>query len=266
MSEHLEAYIYGRRAVQDALQRGGHVQKVYVLYGSGVEESLRVLAHRAHVPCAVLDRKRFAELTRAVGTSLKDTQGVLALVSPIPMMSLLELLQRVSFGPLRLLVAVDGIEDPQNLGAIARSAEAAGADGLILPRHRAAPLTPAAVKAAAGSLLYLPVAQVPNLGTALRTLQEAGWWVFGTAPDGESLYWEALYDRAIVLVIGSEHRGMRPSIRALCDSVLRIPLLGHVQSLNAAAAAAIVLFEIQRQRWQMGLRSTLDAQPSHVSA
>ncbi|MCS7176812.1 MAG: 23S rRNA (guanosine(2251)-2'-O)-methyltransferase RlmB [Candidatus Kapabacteria bacterium] len=246
-------YIYGRRSIVEALRQAARVQKLYVLYGSAADIQER--ARRSGVPVSELSRQRFTELAQAAGTTLKESQGVIALVYPLPVLSAEELLERAAPTAEGLLVAVDGVEDPQNLGAIARCAEAAGAQGLIVPRHRAAPLTPAAVKAAAGAFMHLPVAHVVNLGDVLRRLQRLGWWIVGSAVEGERLYWEPLYDRPVVLVVGSEHRGMRPSIRALCDLIVRIPLRGRVESLNAAAAAAVLLFEIQRQRYQIGLWS-----------
>ncbi len=252
MSEHETLYVYGRRPVEEAL-RSGRVQKVYVLYGSEAERSIPERARRVGVPCTVLSADRFAEVAKAAGIALRKAQGVIALLTPVSLLTVEELLQRIPSSDTGLLVAADGIEDPHNLGALARCADAAGAHGLIIPRYRAAPLTPAAVKASAGALLHLPLAQVTNLGQALRRLQTAGWWIVGTAADGEHIWWEPLYDRPLVLVIGNEHSGMRPSIRALCDFVVCIPMFGHVGSLNAAAAAAVVLFEIQRQRWHAGL-------------
>ncbi len=243
-------YLYGRHAVREALRNGERLQKVYVLYGHRCGAEIRSHARQAGVPCVFLDRQRFGALAQAAGAALKDTQGVIALRAPMALLSLADLLQQVGSAEEGLLLALDGIEDPQNLGAIARSAEAAGAHGLLLPRHHSAPLTPAALKAAAGALLHLPVAQVPNLGAALRVLRQEGWWIIGTAPDGEHLCWEPFAEGPLVLVIGAEHRGMRPSIRALCDRVVRIPLFGKVASLNASAAAAVLLFEIRRQRQQ----------------
>lgn len=248
MRETGATYLYGHRPVEEAIRRGIPLQKLYVLYGSGAERRWRTHAQRAGIPCTVLDRRRFAAYTRTLGIAPQETQGVLALTFPIPVVGLEQLGKGLSDSESGVLVALDGIEDPQNLGAIARSAEAAGAHGLLLPRRQGAPMTPAAIKAAAGALLSLPVAVVSNLATALRTLQQWGWWVLGTAPDGERLYWEELYDRPVVLVIGNEHRGMRPILRACCDLIVRIPLYGTVGSLNAAAAASVVLFEIQRQR------------------
>ncbi|GBD06956.1 Putative TrmH family tRNA/rRNA methyltransferase [bacterium HR21] len=250
MSQQPSIYLYGRRPVLEALRRREGVQKVYLLYGIRDEQEFRARARSVGVPCTVVDRERFTELARAAGVAVRETQGVLALLSPVPVRSLAEVLEAIPAGEEGLLVALDGIEDPQNLGAIARSAEAAGAHGLLLPRCHSAPLTPATLKAAAGALLHLPVAHVPNLGAALRRLQEQGWWIIGTAPDGEHLCWEPFADCSLVLVIGSEHRGMRPSIRALCDRVVRIPLFGKIASLNASAAAAVLLFEIRRQRQQ----------------
>jgi len=263
MPEQPPLYIYGRRAVAEALRQGERVQKVYLLYGSGAERLFREQIRRHHLPCTTLSRDRFAEVAQAAGTTLAQTQGVIALLYPVPTLTVEELCERlVDRQELGLLVALDGIEDPQNLGAIARTAEAAGAQGLLLPRHHTAPLTPAALKAAAGALLHLPVAVVPNLRHALHTLRDRGWVILGTAPDGERLYWEPLFREPVVVVLGNEHRGMRPSVRAVCDAVVRIPLFGNTASLNVAAAAAVVLFEIQRQRHAGWV--SLPAQSCHV--
>jgi 23S rRNA (guanosine2251-2'-O)-methyltransferase len=151
----------------------------------------------------------------------------------------------------RTLLALDGVEDPQNLGAIARVAEAAGAAGLVLTRRRAPPLSPAVARASAGAIEWLPAARVPNLPRALRELKEAGFWVFGADPAaGEDLF--QLPDRTLrgdrVLVLGAEGRGLRPAVLGELDHRVRIPLEGRVSSLNVSAAAAVILFEWNRRQ------------------
>src|SRR5690606_26124996 len=148
------------------------------------------------------------------------------------------------------LVALDGIEDPQNLGAILRVADAAGVRGALLPERRAAPLSPAVARASAGAMEHLPVARVGNLARALHLLKDRGFWVHGAAPDAPRDLYDTpdrLFDRRLVLVVGAEHRGIRPGVRAAIDTPYRIPMRGRVGSLNVAAATAAVLFEWVRR-------------------
>ena len=146
------------------------------------------------------------------------------------------------------LVVLDGIQDPQNLGAILRTAEAAGADGLILPRDRATGVTPVAVRASAGATEHLPVARVTNLAAFLEWVKGQGLWVVGADPSGESVLYTADLKEPLALVIGAEGRGLRPLVRSRCDIHVRIPLAGRVASLNASCAAAVCIFEVIRQR------------------
>ncbi len=174
-------------------------------------------------------------------------QGVLLEAGPIPILDLEELVPTSGDG---WLVALDGIEDPQNLGAILRVAEAAGARGAILPERRVAPLSPAVARASAGALEHLPVAQVTNLVRALETLKERDFWVHAADPsEGRDLYEvpDRLLSGRLVLVLGAEGRGLRPGVRAAVDIFVRIPMAGVVESLNVASAAAVVLFEWARR-------------------
>jgi 23S rRNA (guanosine2251-2'-O)-methyltransferase len=173
-----------------------------------------------------------------------QTQGVALLVGPLPELPLAALARGV---PPRTLVALDGVEDPQNVGAIARAAEGAGATGLVVTRRHAPPLGSAVSRASAGAIEWLPVARVPNLPRALRELQGLGFWVFGLdATAGDDLF--ALPPRVRagdrVLVLGAEGRGLRPGVARVLDHRVRIPLRGHIDSLNVAAAAAVALFEL----------------------
>ncbi len=172
-------------------------------------------------------------------------QGVLAEVSPKEFSSLEEILSNTS---VPFLVLLDEVEDPQNLGAVVRSAEAAGADGLILPERRSAGLSETVATVSAGALEHLRVARVTNLAQAMNGLTEGGVWLVGADASAEGLWHEFDYTLPVGLVFGSEGKGLRPLVRKKCDRILSIPLPGRVSSLNIAAAAAIFLFEVVRQR------------------
>lgn len=181
-------------------------------------------------------------------------QGIAARVKDLPMLSLDELIEAVNAkekktGRLPLIVALDEIQDPHNVGAILRSADASGADGVILCKHKGAGLTPAAVKTSAGAAYSVPVASVSSLAGALRKLKDHGYWVGGSDFDKSSVdYRKGLYDRKLVLVIGNEGKGMSKSVKDACDFKIHIPMRGEVQSLNASVAAGILMYEAQAAR------------------
>ncbi|MDI3270740.1 MAG: 23S rRNA (guanosine(2251)-2'-O)-methyltransferase RlmB [Bacillota bacterium] len=174
-------------------------------------------------------------------------QGIVALVEPYRLLTLDELMQGIPQGQVPLLV-VAALEDPRNLGALIRSAHAAGAHGLILPAHRSSPLTPAAEKAAAGALAYLPVAQVPGIPQALLRLKKEGVWIVGADPQARELYWELDLTLPLALVVGAEGKGLPRLVKERCDFLGSIPMAGRVGSLNASVAGALFLFEALRQR------------------
>jgi 23S rRNA (guanosine2251-2'-O)-methyltransferase len=147
----------------------------------------------------------------------------------------------------RALVLLDGVEDPHNLGAIIRSAHAAGAGAVVIPERRAAGLTETVAKAAAGALQYLPVARVGNLNRALDTLKERGYWIYGLDERGGEIYTEAKYAAPTAFVLGAEGHGLHQSVRKHCDALVRIPMAGEVSSLNVSVAAGVVLFEWRRR-------------------
>jgi len=188
------------------------------------------------------------EVIGATASREGSGQGVELEAGPLPEVLLEELTAAAS--PPRTLVALDGVEDPQNLGAIARVAEASGVSGLILTRRRSPPLSPAVARASAGAIEWLPVARVPNLPRALNQLKKNNFWVFGSDPGAtDELF--GVPDRLLrgdrVLVLGAEGRGLRRGIEQVLDHRIRIPMQGHVGSLNVAAAAAVLLFEFQRR-------------------
>jgi 23S rRNA (guanosine2251-2'-O)-methyltransferase len=183
-----------------------------------------------------------AELTRLAGSP--DHQGIVAEVDPYPYADPTTLLA----APDALVVALDQVQDPRNLGAVCRSAEAAGAVGLVVPQRRAAAITPAACKASAGAVEHLPVARVRNLADWLAASKQGGAWIYGAQADAPASHTEIDLGGRIVLVLGSEGTGLRPRVAEACDVLVSIPIRGRVGSLNVAAAAAVLLFEARRQR------------------
>jgi len=177
-------------------------------------------------------------------------QGVLAVVAPLEPIGLDELLA-VPLGSAEppFFLALDGVEDPHNLGALARSAEAAGCHGMIVPKHRSAPLSAVAVKSSAGALGHLPVAEATNLARALDRLRDSGIWCVGLDGGADaSLFDLDLAAEPVCVVVGGEGDGLHRLVREACDMVVRIPMAGHVESLNASVAGALALFEIRRRR------------------
>jgi len=216
------------------------VHKVFVQEERGharIGEVIREAKSR-HVPVAFVPAKRLDQVA-------PGHQGVMAEVSPKKYATVSDILAR-SAKP--FVVILDEIEDPQNLGAIVRSAEGAGADGLILPERRSAGLTETVDQVSAGALEHLPVARVTNLVRAMEELKEKGLWLVGAEGSADKPWYAFDYTGPVGIVLGSEGKGLRPLVRKTCDEVLAIPLAGRVNSLNVAAAAAVFLFEVVRQR------------------
>ncbi|MBX6350462.1 MAG: 23S rRNA (guanosine(2251)-2'-O)-methyltransferase RlmB [Clostridia bacterium] len=239
------AAVPGREAAREALAAGlGEALYLDEASASGALVALAAEAERRGVP---VRRASKAALSALVGGV--PHQGVVVIVRPYPTYDVAAILERArAKGEAPLLVLAAGLEDPRNLGALARSAEGAGAHGLVIPARRAAPVSPAAVRASAGALLHLPVAVVANARAALRELQAAGVWAWGADPEGAALYSEVDWRAPAAIVVGGEGRGLPRALRAACDGLVRIPMAGRVASLNAAVAAAVMLYEALRQR------------------
>lgn len=239
--------IKGRQPVHEMLRAGQRLSRLLVARGlerSRIVDEIVELARAAGVPVDTIER---SELDRVVGA--QDHQGVVAEAAPFPFVTLEELIR--SFGePFPLVLALDGIVDPRNLGALARTAEACAANGIVIARRRAAPVGPAAYKASAGALAHIKVARVTNLSQAVDELKERGLWAFGIDPAGDKLYTEADFKQPVLLVLGAEAKGISRLVRAKCDYLVRIPMYGKVSSLNVSVAGALVMYEIARQRHQ----------------
>ena len=232
-----EPVLYGRNAVHEALRaRRRRVHRVWATAGAAREEWLR----DAGVPVEVVDAE---EVVRHAGSD--GHQGVCAAVEPYPYAGAAEILGR----PDPLVVALDEVQDPQNLGAICRTAECVGAAGVVLCERRAAHRTPAVAKASAGAVEYLAIARVRNLADFLLEARSAGAWSYGAAAgEGAVPYTEPDWRGGVVLVLGSEGRGLRPRVAGACDGLVALPMRGRIGSLNVSAAAAALLYGILHAR------------------
>lgn len=243
--------LIGIHPVREALRAGTRPLHYVALSRERRDARLRELLRLARERGVPVRFESAAGLDRLAGSPRH--QGVVAAPAEKELLAVADLLRPAAPTPApTLLVALDGVEDPHNLGAILRSAAAAGADGVILPARRAAPLNATAARAAAGALEYLRVAQATNLAAALEEAKAAGFWSVGLAAEAPRRLWDLDFSSPILLVIGGEGRGLRPLIRARCDFLAGIPMRAGVASLNASAAAAVALFEIVRRRTEAG--------------
>lgn len=247
--------VYGIHPVREALRaRRRRLDALWIRAGASRPEldALVGLAEAAGVPVEFVERERID----AGAPPGAQTQGVALRAGDLPERSLAALLDAVeAHDATPRLVALDGVEDPQNVGAIARVADSAGAAGLVLTERRAAPLSAAVARASAGAIEWLPVARVPNLRRALVTLRDRGFWSVGaTAEEGRPL-WEVedrLLEGPLVVVLGAEGRGIRPGVLGEIDHKVRIPMLGGVDSLNVATAGAVLLYDLLRRQHPTG--------------
>lgn len=240
-----EDVIAGRQPVREALKAGRPLHRL--LLRQGLEERIRAeltaLAREQGVPVHVVDGRKLDTLADGL-----NHQGVVAIGLAKGYVELDDLLKAVAGGPATLLL-LDGVQDPQNVGSLLRSADAAGVAGLIIPRRRAAGLTSAVGRASAGAIEYVPVARVGNLVQTMERLKEEGFWIVGADADGDQVPWEVDMTGCVALVVGGEGAGLGRLVRQRCDHVVRIPMQGRVASLNAAVAGALLMFEVVRQRW-----------------
>ena len=238
--------IEGRNAVMEALRAGRAMDKLYISKGE-VDRTLGHIASAARDKGVVVvecDRRKLDFMSRT-----HAHQGVIALAAVRDYCSVEDLFAIAEArGEAPFFVVCDEISDGHNLGAIIRSAECAGAHGVIIPKRRSAGLTAVVDKASAGAAEHMAVARVPNIPAALKELKARGAWVYGTAADGASDLWHTDFSGPLALVIGSEGDGMGRLVRECCDFIVSLPMRGQVSSLNASAAAAITLYEILRQR------------------
>jgi 23S rRNA (guanosine2251-2'-O)-methyltransferase len=230
-------HVYGRNAVREAVRGPRDVLEVWA-----TERALAVEPWLRNESGMRVHTKPERALTDEVGT--RDHQGVVARVRPYRYADAYELagVERP------LLVCLDQVTDPHNLGAVARSAEGAGATGVVVPAHGSARVTPAVSRASAGAIEHVPIAVVPNLARFLTEVKGPDLWVWGAASDGGSSLWETDLAGGVAFVLGAEGKGLRPLVRRACDGIVSIPLGGRIESLNVSVAAAVLLYEARRQR------------------
>lgn len=237
--------VYGRNALLEALKGGQVLDKLFVQSGER-EGSITLIiakAKEAGIPVLYVQKEKLDSLSRG-GVH----QGVAALVAGVTYRTVDELLAAATEkGEAPFLVIADGVEDPHNLGAIIRSAEGAGAHGLIIAKRHSSPVTPTVIKASAGAAAHLPIAKVTNLATTIDELKEAGLWIYGAEAGGASLYESDLTGPA-AFVVGSEGKGISRLIKEKCDFILSIPMYGQVNSFNVSCAAAVVLCYAAQKR------------------
>lgn len=238
-----ENLLAGRNPIREALRAGRPVEKLLVASGelSGAAQEIIRMAKDAGAVVQKVERSRLDAICPA-------HQGMLAYVAAVPYVELSDILAAAAAkGEDPFLILLDGVTDPHNLGAIVRSAECAGAHGVVIPERRAAGLTPAAAKAAAGALSHMPIARVKNLNRAIEELKAQNIWVIGTAMDGEDAL-SADLSGPVALVIGSEGEGISRLTLEKCDRTISLPMKGRIESLNASVAAGILMYEVVRAR------------------
>jgi 23S rRNA (guanosine2251-2'-O)-methyltransferase len=227
--------VYGRRAVREALRGRREVLELWATERAAKAEPWLAEAK----PKLKLDR----DLTERAET--RDHQGVVAIVEPYRYADAYEL----ASGERPLLAVLDRVTDPRNLGAVCRSADGAGATGVVVPAHGSAVVTPAVARASAGAIEHLPIAVVTNLARYLEEVKSGTLWVYGAAgEEGTPSMWQTDLSGGAALVFGAEGKGLRPLVRRMCDALVSIPLAGQVESLNVSVAAAVLLYEARRQR------------------
>jgi 23S rRNA (guanosine2251-2'-O)-methyltransferase len=243
-----QSIITGRRPVLEALKAGTAIERIVTLSGihGRIIEELKTLAEARGVKVIQVEREQFRTLADE-----QAAQGVCALIAAWHFAEIPRILdvahQRAQPG---LLLILDGIEDPHNFGALVRTAECAGLHGLIVPKHHAASVTTAVVKASAGATEHILIAEVTNLVHTIGKLKEDGYWIVGLDAAGDKFYTEVDFTLPVAIVVGNEGKGIRRLVRDHCDFLARIPLFGKIDSLNASVAGALVMYEAVRQRTQ----------------
>lgn len=238
-------YIVGRNAVREALRSGRTIQRLFIT-NDKVQGSLQEiigLAKDKGIELRRVDDKQLSKYADGV-----VHQGVVALAAPVKFADLGEVLQNWSSDKAPLLILLDGIEDPHNMGAIIRTAECCGATAVLIPKRHTAPINATVAKTSAGALESIPLVQVGNVAQTIEELKKQGFWVLGAHMEGQQTLYQADLTSPLVLVIGNEGKGLSRLTKERCDFLVTIPMYGRINSLNASVAAAILMYEVVRQR------------------
>ncbi len=237
--------IIGRKPVLEAINSGEELEQVYILYGQkgGIINAIKIASKKKGIKCNEIPFEKFKSLT-----SNQNTQGVIALKSTQKFFELKEIISSSKKSEYPLIVILDSIQDTHNVGAILRSAECAGADGIIITKHNSAPINQTVVKTSVGATEHLKISVVNNLSHSLKILKDNGFWIIGSSLENSKNYTEIDYKLPIALIVGNEEKGIRRLTAENCDFLVKIHMKGEIQSLNVSVAAGILLFEILRQR------------------
>ncbi len=237
--------IVGRKPVLEAINSGEEIEQVLILHGQkgGILDIIRIASKKRGIKCSEVKKERFQSIT-----SNPNAQGVAAVKSDFKYYSVEEIISSSKKSKYPLIVILDSIQDPHNVGAILRTAECAGADGIIITKHNSASINQTVVKTSTGATEHLKISIVNNLSQTLRLLKEKGFWIAGSSLENSQNYNEIDYKIPIALIVGNEEKGIRKLTADNCDFLVKIPMKGEIQSLNVSVAAGIILFEILRQR------------------
>jgi 23S rRNA (guanosine2251-2'-O)-methyltransferase len=238
--------IEGRNPVIEALTSGESIEKIYIQKGNvqGSAQKIINLARKKKIQVTEVDKNKLNAIAET-----DSHQGVVAIVSPIEYVSVEDIIKKAEEkGEQPFIVILDEIEDPHNLGSIIRSANAFGAHGVIIPKHRSASVTATAVKTSAGACFYTPVAKVTNLVNTMKELKKMGIWITGADMGGEKDIYSADFTGPIAIVIGNEGSGMTRLVREECDFIVNIPMVGEIESLNASVSASIFMYKVSEVR------------------
>ncbi len=238
--------IYGKNPVEALLESNRRrINKIFIAKGIKYDEKIKNILNRAReykVNVQEIPRDKMDKLVTGVH------QGIAVSVSPIEYTDFNELLQSLENKKDALVLILDKVEDPHNFGSIIRTAAAAGADGIIIPKRHSSPITSTVEKASAGTIELVPISQVSNIASAVEKLKESNFWVIGSEADGEKHYFEQDYEMNCAIILGGEDQGISHLVKKKCDILVNIPMSNNVNSLNVANAASILIYEIVRQR------------------
>jgi 23S rRNA (guanosine2251-2'-O)-methyltransferase len=244
----MDNLIIGRQPVLEALKSRQPIERILILHGTSGShiDQAKQLARKLAIPVKETDKERFADVA---GDTL--TQGIIAIIDSYHYSEIEEMItaaQQKNEPP--FILVLDEIEDPHNLGALIRSAECAGVHGIIIPLHNAASVNSTVAKTSAGATAHIPIARVTNIAQTLDELKKLGMWIVGTEMESVKLYYEHDYRGSLAIVIGNEGKGMRRLVKEKCDFLVKIPMHGKIDSLNASVAGALVMFEAAKSRMQ----------------
>ncbi len=237
--------IVGRKPVLEAINSEEELEQVYILYGQkgNIINAIRVAAKKRGIKCNQIPLERFRTLIQNT-----NAQGVAATKPAYKFHSLDDIISGAKSASNPLILILDSIQDTHNVGAILRSAECSGVNGIIVTKHNSAPINATVVKTSAGATEHVKIAQINNLANTIKVLKESGFWIVGSSLDNAKIYTEVDFTIPIALIVGNEEKGIRKLTADKCDFLVKIPMMGKLQSLNVSVATGILLFEVLRQR------------------